>query len=113
VYDTRPDPENGPAPTPELMAAMGEFIAEAMQKGLIVTTGAAQPKGTRLRLSGGQFSVTDGPYIELKELTLGFAVLNVQSMDEAIAWCKRFREIVGDGESEIVPILGPGDFEMG
>ena len=109
VYDPNPNPEAAP-PTPEMMAEMGKFIAEAVQAGVVVTTGACQPKGTRLRLKGGAFSVTDGPHIELKELTGGFAVLDVPSLEEAIEWSKRFRAIVGDGETEIVPIFGPGDF---
>lgn len=76
---------------------------------MLVTTGALQPKGTRLRLSGGKFTVTDGPFIELKELLGGWAVIRVRSLDEAIEWCKRFRKIVGDGESEIVQVFGPDD----
>ncbi len=80
-----------------------------MQSGVLVTTGALQAKGTRLKLSGGKFTVTDGPFIELKELLGGWAVIRVKSLDEAIEWCKRFRKIVGDGESEIVQVFGPGD----
>ncbi len=109
VYDPNYDPEAATPPTPELMAEMGKFIGEAMQSGVLVTTGALQAKGTRLRLSGGKFTVTDGPFIELKELLGGWAVLRVKSLDEAIEWSKRFRKIVGDGESEIVQIFGPED----
>ena len=83
-----------------------------MQAGKIVTTGAGMPTGTRLKLADGKFSVTDGPFIELKELTAGFAVIQADSLEEAIEWCKRFRQIVGDGESEIVRIMGPGDMGM-
>ena len=53
--------------------------------------------------------MTDGPFIEAKELMGGFAVIQVKSLEEAIAWAKRFRDIVGDGVSEIVPIMGPGE----
>jgi len=91
------------------MAEMGQFIGEAMQAGVLVTTGTLQRKGTRLRLSDGKFTVTDGPFIELKELLGGWAVLQVKSLDEAIEWCKRFRQIVGDGETEIVQVFGPDD----
>jgi len=111
VYDPNFKPEEATLPTPEAMAEMGKFIQEAMQAGVVVATGALQPKGTRLRLSGGKFSVTDGPFIELKELLAGWAVIQTKSLDEAIEWCKRFRQIVGDGESEIVQVLGPQDFE--
>jgi hypothetical protein len=109
AYDPNYNPENAAPPTPELMAEMGAFIGEAMQAGVLVTTGTLQPKGKRLRLSGGKFTLTDGPFIELKELTGGWAVLQVKSLDEAIEWCKRFRKIIGEGETEIVQLFGPGD----
>ena len=117
VYDPNFDPNaDAPQPTAEVMAAMGEFIAEAMQAGVLIATiagaiatGALLPTGTRLRLSNGKFTVTDGPFIELKELLAGFAVIEVPSLDEAIEWSKGFRKIVGDGESEIVQVFGAED----
>src|SRR6185503_12584072 len=93
AYDPHYDPDSPEAaapPSPELMAEMGQFIGEAMQAGVLIATGTLQHKGTRLRLSEGKFTVTDGPFIELKELLGGFAVFQVNSLDEAIEWCKRF-----------------------
>lgn len=110
VYDPNFDPDNAAPPTPEMMAEMGQFIGEAIQAGVVVTTGAVQAQGTRLKLTNGNFTVTDGPFVELKELTAGFAVIQVNSLAEAIEWSKRFRKIVGDGESEIVQLFGPADF---
>jgi hypothetical protein len=110
VYDTNYNPEAAAPPTPEHLAEMGKFIEEATKAGALVTTGALQPKGTRLRLSGGKFTVTDGLFIEAKELMGGWAVIRAKSLEEAIEWCKRFRKIVGDGESEIVQVFGPDDF---
>jgi hypothetical protein len=110
VYDPNFNPEEATPPTPEVMAEMGAFISEAVQAGVVVVTGALQPQGTRLRLTDGKFTVTDGPFIELKELLAGFAVLEVSSLEEAIGWSKRFRKIIGDGESEIVPLYDPQDF---
>jgi hypothetical protein len=112
AYDPHYDPDSPEAavpPSPELMAEMGKFIGEAMQAGVLVTTGTLQATGTRLRLAGGKFTVTDGPFIELKELMGGFAVLEVNSLDEAIEWSKRFLQIIGEGESEIVQLFGPDD----
>lgn len=113
VYDPNWDP-NTPSepPTPAMMEEMGKFIGEAMAAGKVVTTGALPMNGARLKLTNGKFSVTDGPFIELKELTAGFAVIHADSLEEAIEWCKRFRLIVGDGESEIVQIYGPHDMGM-
>ena len=110
IYDPNFDPAAGNEPTPEMMAEMGQFIGEARQAGVLVATGALQETGTRLKRSNGKFSVTDGPFIELKELTAGFAIIDVPSLEDAVAWSKRFRDIVGDGESEIVPLFGPHDF---
>jgi len=110
IYDPNFDPEGGNPPTPEMMEEMGKFIGEAVGAGILVATGALQEKGTRLRLADGKFTVTDGPFIELKELLAGFAVIEVPSQEEAIEWAKRFRKIVGDGESEIVQLFGPHDF---
>ena len=111
VYDPNFKPEEATLPTPETMEEMGAFISEAFQAGVVVVTGALQEKGTRLRLADGKFTVTDGPYIELKELLAGFAVLEVPSLEDAIEWSKRFRKIIGDGESEIVQLFGPQDFD--
>lgn len=113
AYDPHYDPNSPEAaipPSPELMEEMGKFIGEAMQAGVLVTTGTLKRQGTRLQLSEGKFTVTDGPFIELKELMGGFAVLNVNSLEEAIEWCKRFLQTAGGGESEIVQLLGPDDF---
>ena len=111
VYDPSFDPETANPPTPEMMAEMGQFIGEAIQAGVLVLTGALQEQGTRLKRTSGKFTVTDGPFIELKELTAGFAVIDVESLEEAVEWSKRFRNIIGDGESEIVPLFGPDDFD--
>src|SRR3989304_2187447 len=109
-YDPNFDPANpGPPPTPELMEEMGKFIGEAVQAGVLVATGSLESTSKRLRRSGGKFTGTDGPSIELKELMGGWAILEVESLDEAIDWAKRFRDLIGDGETEIVRILGPGD----
>ena len=95
------------APSAEIMTPLRQVRNEAFQAGKLVTTGALPPNGKRLRLAEGKFTVTDGPFIELKELTGGFAVIQADSIEDAIEWSKRFRQIIGEGESEIVPILGP------
>ena len=110
VYGTDPIVEGAPPPSPEIMEELGKFIGEAIQAGIVITTGALNPQGTRLRLAGGKYTVSDGPFIEAKELLGGFAVIQVNSLEEAIEWSKRFRKIIGDGETEIVQVFGPGDF---
>ena len=113
VYDPTFDPaadDMGEMPSQEAMEEMGRFIAEAYEKGVVVATGSMQTHGKRLVYDdNGEFTVTDGPFIELKELVAGWAILEVDSLDEAIEWSKRFRKIVGPGVSEIVQVYGPHD----
>ena len=93
-------------PSPELMAEMGKLIEETTKSGILVATGGLGPNSTHVRTSGTKVSVTDGPFTETKELTGGFALVEVTSKAEAIEWAKRFRKIVGDGESVIQEVFG-------
>ncbi len=88
---------------------MVELLPEPEAVGLLALMLLHESRRTARTSSGGKFTVTDGPFIELKELLGGWAVLRVKSLDEAIEWSKRFRKIVGDGESEIVRVFGPED----
>jgi hypothetical protein len=107
IYSTDPNPENAPPPTPELMAEMAKLTEDGIKSGVLIATGALNAKGTRVRKAGDKFTVTDGPFIELKELMGGWALLETKSREEAVEWTKRFLNIVGDGESEIVQVFGP------
>jgi hypothetical protein len=108
--------ESGVPPTPEEMARMGQLIEDGFRSGVLLATEGCQPsaKGARVRLSGGTFTVTDGPFAEAREIIGGLAILKVGSKEEAIAECKRFLEVAGDGVSEIwqlsdhAPDAGPG-----
>lgn len=111
MYDPNFDPANpGEPPTPELMQEMGKFVGEAVAAKVLIATGALNQSGKRVNRVDGKFTVTDGPFIELKELMAGFALIEAKSVEEAIEWAKRFRNIVGDGTSEIVQMYGPHDF---
>ena len=92
------------------MAEMGKLVEDGRKAGVLVATGALAQTGKRLKRQGGKFSLTDGPFIEAKELLGGWAIIQVKTLDEAVEWSKRFRNIVGDGQSEIVQIYGPDDF---
>ena len=93
-------------PSPELMAEMGKLVEETTKAGILLATGGLGPNSTHVRSSGTKVSVTDGPFTETKELTGGFALIEVKSREEAIEWAKRFRKIVGDGESVIQEVFG-------
>ena len=92
-------------PTPEKMAELGKFAQESAQAGILVLTGGLQrpTKGTRARLSAGQFTV-DGPYAETKELIDGFALIEVKSLEDALDVARRFMTVAGDGEAEVLAV---------
>jgi uncharacterized protein YndB with AHSA1/START domain len=85
------------------MAALGQLIEEMAKAGVLLATDGLQPssKGARVRISGGKFTVTDGPFTETKELIAGYAIVQARSKAEAIELAKRFLTVMGEGESEI------------
>ncbi|WP_062433185.1 YciI family protein [Herbidospora daliensis] len=93
--------ENTPAPDERLFAEMGAFIEEMSAKGILLATGGLEPGGLRVTSSGEEFTVTDGPFTEAKEVAVGFALVEVRSEEEVLELARRFRRIVGDGVSEI------------
>lgn len=94
------------APTPEEMAEIGKFHEEAIQSGVIVATGRLSQTTTRIRKEGDEVSVTDGPFIEGKELIPGFTVIRTDTREEAIDWVTRYREMMGMPELRIAEVLG-------
>jgi hypothetical protein len=104
--------EAGTPPSADLMERMGHFIEEIAAAGVLLATDGLQPsaKGKRVRLSNGAFTVTDGPFAEAKELIASYAIFEVKSMDEAVAWTKKFLGVLGEGECEIRPIFEAADF---
>jgi len=112
-YSVGDDSTISAPPTPELMAEMGQFMSEMTAAGKLVATGAFAPVATdtvKISLVDGNFTVTDGPFTEAKELIGGCAITEVDSKEEAIELTKRFLTIAGGGESTLRRIFGPGDF---
>ena len=86
------DPQPGAAPSEELLAAMGSYNDELKQAGVLMDVAGLLPSamGRRVRLSGGNRAVIDGPFAESKQLIAGYWILQVPSMDEAVEWAERF-----------------------
>ncbi|MGH8142982.1 MAG: YciI family protein [Steroidobacteraceae bacterium] len=103
-------------PPPALMQAMGDFVQQSMKDGTLVDTGGLLPSkdGVRVRLEHGRITVTDGPFIDSKEIIGGWAILKADSKAEAIRIATEFMELhrkhwLGfDGESEVRPMFEPG-----
>jgi hypothetical protein len=106
------DTEAGVPPTRELIEAMGKFVEEVTKAGVLLATDGLKPssEGARVRLSQGKVTVTDGPFTESKELIASYALLEVESMAEAIDWTTRFLEVLGKGECELRPLFEASDF---
>ena len=102
---------NLPPPTPEKMAAIGEFSMKQMKSGVLVMTGGLiRPStGTQIKCESGKVSVTDGPFAETKELIDGFALVNVPSKAEAIRIATEFMQLAGDGTGEILQVFDQGE----
>lgn len=107
---TTPDVSKPPVPpSPELMADMGRFVEESFRNGTLVATGAMDPRTKRIEHRGGAFTITDGPYAEAKEAVVGWAIVNADSVEQAIDLSKKFWAIVGDGQGTIQRIYDPGE----
>jgi hypothetical protein len=83
--------EAGAMPDEQLLTEMGRFNEELVKAGVMLAGEGLHPsaKGARVRFSGSDRIVTDGPFAETKELIAGFWIWQVSSLDEAIAWVKR------------------------
>ena len=98
-------------PTPEHMAAIAKFSQEMAAAGVLLMTGGLQrpTKGTQIKLAGGKFTATDGPFAETKELIDGFALVQAKSREDAIEISRRFMNIAGDGDGEILQVFDAGE----
>ena len=108
----RIDEKGAQAPSERLMTDMGKLIEDMTREGALVRTAGLRPtaEGKRMRWRRGALSITDGPFIETKEVIGGFAVLEAKSMADALALTKRFLEVHGDEwdlECEVRQFDGP------
>ena len=102
--------ERGVPPSQDEMNKMGKLIEEGMKAGWLLATEGCLPsaRGTRVRLSGGKLTVTDGPFTEAKEVVGGFAILRTNSKEEAIELAKQFLPVAGEGECELRELYEAG-----
>jgi hypothetical protein len=87
-----------------MMAAMGRFNDELQAAGILLAGDGLKPssEGKRIAFDGPRRTVTDGPFIETRELVAGFWLWQVKDMDEAVAWARRCPN----------PMPGPSDLEI-
>ena len=112
------DTEAGVLPDEKFLADMGAFMEEGVKSGVFLSGEGLRPssQGARIRYSGSQRMVTDGPFAETKELIAGYAMLQFTSRAEAIEWTKRFVQVDAQGrlggecECEIRPFFEYEEF---
>ena len=113
IIKANEDSEAGVMPSEQLLTEMGAFNEELVKAGVMLDGDGLKPSsaGARVRFSGSQRTVIDGPFAETKELIAGYWIWQVQSLDEAIEWVKRCpNPMEGESEIEIRPIFEAEDF---
>ena len=96
-------PERSTPPTQKEMETMGKYIEESIKRGILIGTEGCMPSalGARVRVEGGKYTVSDGPFTEAKEIVGGLAILEAPSKEAAIGYVKEFLAYVGQGECEL------------
>jgi hypothetical protein len=116
IIKANADSEAGVMPSEKLLTEMGQFNEELVKAGMMLAGEGLHPssKGKRIRFSGANRTVIDGPFAETRELIAGFWLWQVKSMDEAIDWVKRVPFDTSDTpdgvEIEIRPVFEAADF---
>jgi hypothetical protein len=113
IVKASPESEAGEMPGEQLLAEMGAYNEELVKAGVMLAGEGLHPssKGKRVRFSGQERTVIDGPFAATNELVAGFWLWQVASMDEAVAWVKRCpNPMLSDSEIEIRPVFEAEDF---
>jgi hypothetical protein len=95
--------EAGVMPTEKQLAEMGAYNEELVKAGIMLNGDGLHPssKGKRIKISGSERRVVDGPFSETKELIAGYWLWQVRSMDEAVEWARRCPAPMPGEESEL------------
>jgi hypothetical protein len=111
IVKANKDSEAGKMPSNELLAAMGKYNEELVKAGVMLAGEGLQPssKGVRVRFSGKQRTVIDGPFPEMDQLVAGFWLWQTKSKQDAIEWLKR-APFDDDTEIELRQVFETEDF---
>jgi hypothetical protein len=113
IVKANKDSEAGIMPDEKLLSEMGKYNEELVKAGIMLAGEGLHPssKGARVRFSGRERTVIDGPFSETKELIAGFWLWQVKSKEEAIEWVKRCpNPMAGESEIEIRQVFEAEDF---
>jgi hypothetical protein len=107
------DSEKGVMPSAELLAAMGKYNEELIKAGMMQGGAGLRPTshGKRVRFSGTQRTVINGPFTPTEDQIAGYWLWQVKSLDEAVEWVKRCpNPMLADSDIEIRPEFEAADF---
>jgi hypothetical protein len=113
IVKANEDTEAGVLPSEQMLKEMGAFNEELVNAGVMLAGDGLKPSsaGARVRFSGTERTVVDGPFAETKELIAGYWIWQVESLDDAIEWAKRIPNPTGEeSEVEIRPFYTDEDF---
>jgi hypothetical protein len=113
IVKASPESEAGEMPSEQLLTEMGAYNEELVKAGIMLAGDGLHPssRGKRVRFSGKNRTVIDGPFAETKELIAGYWIWQVKSMDEAVEWVKRCpNPMMSDSEIEIRRVFEAEDF---
>ena len=107
------DSEAGAMPSKALLDAMGHYNEELVQAGVMKAGDGLKPsrEGSRVRFSGTDRNVVDGPFAETREIVAGYWIWELPSLADAVEWVKRCpNPMPGDSDIEIRPLYEAADF---
>ena len=110
------DSEDGLPPDPKMMEAMGKLSEREIKAGRMIDNGGLMPlqQGARISIAGGKLGVTDGPFVEAKEVIGGYAIFELRDKEEAVAAAVEFMRLHQehmpgwDGTCEVRAFATPG-----
>jgi hypothetical protein len=106
--------EAGAMPTTEILEAMGRYMEEMAKAGILLGGEGLKPtaQSARVKFTDGKPTVIDGPFAETKELVAGYCMIQVNSLQEAIDWMRRWPTVGTEAnvELEIRPVFEAEDF---
>jgi len=111
IVKSSPESEANQMPSEQILTEMGKYNEQLVKAGVMLAGEGLHPssKGKRVRFSGSQRTVIDGPFTESKELVAGFWLWQVKSIEEAVEWLKR-APFDGGTEVEIRPVFETEEF---
>jgi hypothetical protein len=108
--------EAGVMPDEKLLVRMAKYHEDLVKAGVLLAADGLHPsaKGARMQFKDDKWTLTDGPFLETKELIAGYTLIQVKTREEALEWFKRMPSPSPgeDCEVELRQVFELSDFAM-